>query len=196
MAVTDEIAPKKDTIKVGVELEGVGTVRTTWTKAASGLKHLNEGVYKHTPLVRSKSFSETRGVAIHAEQLGGNNPYVSGHTAPAELVSSPHVFNTEQLLNLGLSVRKMMSNAGVKTGKPTYSESESEKTELESRFAKNRSSVVGGNLQTTIGVNTIKLLSDSHETRSAVVNFLVGDKEKKTVHGSLVRGCSWWRLRG
>ncbi|WP_035056438.1 hypothetical protein [Andreprevotia chitinilytica] len=196
--INEEAAPLNDDVRIGIELEGVGTVKTVW-KDKKIIKKANfHDVFKRTPLVRSNSFSDSRGVYITPEDSGD-----FGISGPAELVSSPHVLDAANLDLLRNSVKKALKNSvevpNLATGKtktvmnPMRARPHEAKlkdkrlpdtdkfqnTVATTRWAINPSVKIAGNIQTTVGVAASKLLSNTEETRNGVVQLLIGDPTKK-----------------
>ncbi|WP_157644789.1 hypothetical protein [Burkholderia ubonensis] len=186
--VGEEFSPQKDSQKIGIELEGIGTVSVKWNKSGYD-KHQNfHDVFKRTPLVRSGSFGEGRGVYIVPEDV--DEGY--GERGPAELVSNPHNLNKQGLGYLLSSYKKAMSgnsatNAMLKPQEaqlkdPTQSEegvfNRSQYTAT-TRWNRRVLGAVAGSLQTTIGVEVRKLLSDDKQTRIKIVEKLIGDSSKR-----------------
>ena len=86
--ITAESAPKVEPIRVGIEIEGVGTIRTQWSRRSVIQQDNFHDVFKRMKLVRSNSFTEShgaRGVYVTPEDVEGT----FGTQGPAELVSSP-----------------------------------------------------------------------------------------------------------
>jgi hypothetical protein len=179
-AITDEAAPLADRICIGIEIEGVGRVRTNWNRRTVIRQNNFHDVFKRMKLVRSNSFTAHRGVYITPEDTDTD----FGTDGPAELVSSPHYFTATDLLRLRNSIWKSMSNRGVRTGRDTFIDPRLppsvRQTIAESRWGINRLHNIGGSLQTTIGLSVSKLLGNNRLARVAVANLLVGDAGKRT----------------
>jgi hypothetical protein len=178
-SVTHEGAPAADIVKIGIEVEGVGTVATKWTNPPVVDPRDFHDVFKRMPLVRSKSYGDLRGVYINPED--GDTFGTSG---PAELVSRPHALTPESLALLRNSVWKAIrSSAAPTTGRAIYSDPRTPTGAsgvAASRWARHRGMArIAGSLQTTVGVAVGKLLGTSPDARAAVVTLLGGDATKK-----------------
>jgi hypothetical protein len=176
--ITQESAPVADDIKVGIELEGVGSVSTTWTRKAVIAQPNFHDVFKRMPLVRSKSYGDLRGVYIAPED-GAH----FGTNSPAELVSRPHLLTAAELVNLRNSVWKAIRRKEFSTSTAQFKDPRAPAAvgpTATSRWGRATMVRVGGSLQTTIGVSVGKLLSDTAGTRAGVALMLVGDSGKRT----------------
>lgn len=164
---------------VGIELEGVGSVRSKWNDKSIIEENSFEHEYKKARLVRSNSFTNfdgvngSRGIGISPEQSS-----TFGTQSPAELVSQPHRFNVRNLIHLRNSLWKALSTQGVRTGSAQMTVDDTTATH-DTRWAMYRPSRVGGSLQTTIGVGVHKLLSNHANRRRACIKMLVGEKKKQ-----------------
>jgi hypothetical protein len=193
--IGEEFAPKVGKVRIGIELEGIGSVHSTWNKSGTkainttaGKERLGE-VLKRTPLLRSPSFNEElgRGVAIHSEWSK-----TLGTQAPGELVSSPHVFDVKNLDLLRASFKKTLQTDSIssRTQKTIMNDPRLppddpfNKSQAETRWAR-VAIKAGGSLQTTIGIAVGKLLSDDRDTRIKVVNLLVGEDKRQVVRDLL-----------
>ncbi|HBO1217561.1 TPA: hypothetical protein ONA18_003959 [Pseudomonas aeruginosa] len=113
--LTTEISPAQDTVRIGIELEGVGTVRIKWPeelghKSIKNLEHLRaqtdfKDTLKRTPLLRSNSYDDFRGIYITPEEAQEDK---LGVDHPAEMVSQPHTLDEQNLEFLRNSVYKAL----------------------------------------------------------------------------------------
>lgn len=188
--VGEEFAPSVDIQRIGIELEGIGTVGVKWGKAKP--KTTSDGfhqVFKRTPLVRSNSYDKGRGVYIVPEDT---DPSSYGKLGPAELVSNPHALDKQGLNDLRASYKKAMvrnssTNPMLKPQKAVLkdirksddSTFNSKRYSATTRWGQSPLTKVGGSLQVTIGVEVDKLISDDKPTRIKVVEMLVGDATKR-----------------
>jgi len=197
--IGQEAAAANGSARIGIELEGVGTVTTKWVDESILDADNFHDVFKRTPLVRSNSFNAGRGVYITPEDSGS-----FGKSGPAELVSSPPLFNVANLNHLRNSVKKALKSTvnvpnPARPGKtktvmnPMRSKTHDaalhddrladddafQGTVATTRWAANPQVKIAGSLQTTIGVAVGKLLNNSAATRTGVVNLLVGDANKR-----------------
>lgn len=204
--IKQEAAPVNDDVRIGIELEGVGSVTTTWkNKKVIDAKNFH-AVFKRTPLVRSNSFSASRGVYIVPE-----DSETFGTNSPAELVSSPHAFNVESLKYLRESVKKALKS-NIQVPNPVHKDkmktvlnpmrSREHKATLKdprladdhpfqsnvatTRWAANPHAKIAGSLQTTIGVSVGKLVANNGDTRDGVVKLLIGDVKKQSYTNDLL----------
>lgn len=99
--IDDESSPIQDQLKIGIELEGIGSVKVDWTRKPAGGADF-EKVFKRMPLIRSNSFDGKRGVYINPEESK------SREYRPAELVSSPHQVTVDALIALRNSLWKFL----------------------------------------------------------------------------------------
>lgn len=176
--VTDEAPPAPGDVRVGIEVEGVGTISTKWDVVPNVSAGDFHDVFKRMKLVRSNSFTSARGVYITPEDAD-----TFGKQSPAELVSSPHLFTPRNLVFLRNSVWKALSPKGMRTGNdsfvdPRVAPPAPQAPTAISRWGAYAPKQIGGSLQTTIGVSTAKLLSDTAADRNAVIGLLVGDHKK------------------
>ncbi len=204
--IDQEAAPVNDDVRIGIELEGVGSVMTSWkNKKVINAKNFHD-VFKRTPLVRSNSFNDNRGVYIVPE-----DSKTFGTNSPAELVSSPHAFNVESLNHLRDSVKKALKSSiqvpnpalkgKTKTVMNPMRSREHAATLKDPRLANNhpfQSNVattrwaanqhvkIAGSLQTTIGVSVGQLVANDGDTRDGVVKLLIGDVEKQSYTNDLL----------
>jgi hypothetical protein len=203
-AIDEELAPKAEPVRIGIELEGVGTVQTTWGKKSHERMMVKDeqenfhDVFKRTPLVRSNSFegSVSRGVYIVPEDV--DKTY--GTFGPAELVSAPHLLNTSSLDHLRNSVKKALSSGdSPMRGRtqdavlhdPRLDSSDdfnAAQMTASTRWGKGSMTKVSGSLQTTMGVAVSNLLSDVKSTRIQTVELLIGDPEKRLRTRDLLLG--------
>lgn len=218
--IRDEAAPAVGRVRIGIELEGVGTVSTKWTdEAILALPNFHD-VFKRTKLVRSNSFNAGRGVYITPED---SNDF--GKTGPAELVSSPHQFDVTNLNHLRNSVKKalkpmvqvpnparqgqmksVLNPMRARAHEAEYLDETGDDTDLfqhavaESRWALNPQAKIAGSLQTTLGVAAARLLSNVARTRANVVTLLVGDAKKREkvldILSAAIRAQQWLTTAG
>lgn len=114
--LSTEVTPAQDQVQIGIELEGVGSVRIRWPQelghqSIKGIEQLRlhtdfAGVFKRTHLVRSPSFTGSRGVVITPEDA----TVTLGTNHPAELVSQPHLLDEANLDYLRSSVHKALQS--------------------------------------------------------------------------------------
>ena len=125
-----ETAPEEGVVRIGIELEGVGSVDMKWGERPTRFprfKDTPEGreaaeavqsTLKQTSLIRSNSFTEEgfRGVSIMPEEALKPREKVStsqlGKSHLAELVSRPHELEAPALESLRNSVRSAFSQGG------------------------------------------------------------------------------------
>ena len=176
--ITDERAPRVDRICIGIEVEGVGRIRTKWNRPAVIGQNNFHDVFKRMKLVRSRSFNAHRGVYLTPEDA----EHGFGADGPAELVSSPHYFTALNLLRLRNSIWKSLGTKGVVTGRATFRDprlpAPPAPTTAESRWGRYRLRQIGGSLQTTIGLSVNRLLGNT-ASRHALARLLVGNQEKR-----------------
>ncbi|VVP04006.1 hypothetical protein PS880_02968 [Pseudomonas fluorescens] len=203
-AIDAEFAPKSEPVRIGIELEGVGTVQTTWEKKShQRMMERDEeenfhDVFKRTPLVRSKSFDEgvSRGVYIVPEDV--DKTY--GTFGPAELVSAPHLLDISSLNHLRHSVKKALTSGDSpmrgRTQNAVLHDPRLEPSDdfnaaqmtASTRWGKGNMTKVSGSLQTTMGVAVSNLLSDVKNSRIQTVELLIGDPEKRQRTRDLLLG--------
>lgn len=175
MPIDDESAPLAGHPLIGIEVEGVGTVTSRWNNEDIIQAANFHDVFKRTPLVRSRSYGNFRGVYITPEDSG-----TFGVTSPAELVSKPHRLNDLNLLRLRNSVWKALGPRGVRTGQNTFDYAGGQRT-TDNRWGKFRPSSIAGSLQTTVGVGVHRLLSDNANHRRDCIKTLVGNARKQRI---------------
>jgi hypothetical protein len=192
-----EERPKVDSVRIGIEVEGVGTITTQWRNPQIIQQQNFHDVFKRMKLVRSNSFSTERGVYITPEDSGR----MFGRSGPAELVSSPHKLDGQSLLALRNSVWKSLGAKGMRTGSDTFRDLRPQPANAAlaqrqqafqgavatSRWGVHKVASISGSLQVTVGVAVEKLLSDDQATRDAVVKLLVGDEGKRLLVGVLLK---------
>lgn len=185
--IKDESEPETEEIRIGIEVEGVGTVATKWDRRGVVAQPNFHAVFKRTALVRSKSFSSTRGVYITPEDSDS-----FGTNSPAELVSTPHVLDGINLLYLRNSVWKALRRAAApKTGTAVFSDPRAPNPAgpvAQSRWGRATVVKVGGSLQTTLGVAASKLFSDTASVRRSVIDLLVGKAMKADKVADMCKG--------
>lgn len=189
--VGKEFPPNSGLQRIGIELEGIGTIQMVWGRNKPDKRSVQFGdVFKRTPLLRSLSFSDEHGVYIVPEEIGDKK--LIGKTAPAELVSNPHILDKRNLERLRNSIQKAKSidpkNNFLHVKQNATLRDVRESSDSEFNLAKYTSTTrwgghvphkISGNLQTTIGVPVYKLLSDDKATRIKVVEMLIGDATKR-----------------
>ncbi|WP_438036176.1 hypothetical protein [Sorangium sp. So ce204] len=175
-----EALPEQDDMKIGVEIEGIGNLNITWSPESERPKvgSMSSAEFKafiarlkRMKLIRSSDLTETRGVYLSPEEVSSRSS--AGRNHPAELVSSPHPLNAEDLLALWKSVRTALFSASPPPGFWDR-RTRFDNATLSTRWGKNRTfTQVAGSLQTTIGVSVAKLLGDDQAARDAVVDLLI-----------------------
>jgi len=196
----NESRPVQGSVRLGIEIEGVGVLKMEWNPkrpslmaGLSRVDHPNEEqeaqiseikeTIKRQPLVRSASFSEdfagtVRGLSIHAELPATNRNLGLQH--PAELVTTPHLLNATHLTYLKNSVNKVIRGGT----KGALSKSTSAQafavpaTELlpsrtvTTRFYDETRGQLPHSIQTTVGVAADRLLSNDRRVRLRIIHFL------------------------
>lgn len=183
-AITDESSPGADVVKIGVELEGVGTYKTDWNVPAVIAQPNFHDVFKRMPLVRSNSFGPTSGVAITPED-GAR----FGRSGPAELVSQPHVLTRDGLVALRDSVWTAIRKKEFFTGTAQFVDPRAPGAPARTattRWGRGQFGLVGGSLQVTLGVSVAKLLSANLATRQTASELLIADAGKRTGFNHIV----------
>jgi len=175
MPITDESAPVVGHPLLGIEIEGIGTVRSVWNKADIIRAARFHAVFKRTALVRSRSFADLRGVYITPEDAS-----TFGKQSPAELVSKPHRLDNINLVRLRNSVWKALSPRGMRTGKSKFTYRRRAR-HARHRWAVHRPSAIGGSLQTTLGIGVHRLLSSNARERKLCIKTLVGGSRKQAI---------------
>ena len=171
--VTDESEPKNDSIRVGIEIEGVGTVSTRWDQPDVVTQDNFHDVFKRTPLVRSNSFSGSA-VFISHRRTRTRSVQAVPRSWSLRLTRSaaPACFICATRYG-----RRFAVPMHRRTGSAVFSDPRAPDPGgpvAETRWGRARLSKVSGSLQTTIGVATAKLFADSAPTRKSVVDLLVG----------------------
>lgn len=174
MPIDTEAAPLAGHPLIGIEVEGVGSVSSRWNNEDIIQAANFHDIFKRTPLVRSRSYANFRGVYITPEDSDN-----FGKSSPAELVSKPHRINDLNLLRLRNSVWKALGPRGVRTGQNTFNYGGTRTTD--NRWGKFRPSSIGGSLQTTVGVGVHRLLSANANRRENCIKMLVGDRRKQRI---------------
>lgn len=197
-----ETKPITGSVRLGIEMEGVGVLKMTWDPRRPslmvGLSKADKSTLteeqqeqvsdmketlKKQPLVRSASFSEdfskpVRGVSIHPEMPNSNASL--GREHPAELVSTPHLLDGKNLTYLKNSVLKVVRGGtkGVLSGKKSAQTHTLEQTDLlpqstiKTEFTDETRGKLPQGIQTTVGIAADKLLSSDPKTRKSIIEFM------------------------
>ena len=178
-SISNEKAPVTDLAKIGIELEGVGWVKTNWNAPITTSTSSFHSVFKRTALVRSPSYGDLRGVYIAPE-----DGEFFGRHSPAELVSQPHQLNATGVINLRNSLWKAIRKREFSRGQAPFLDPRrapaAHPPVATSSWQRTAMPRVSGSLQTTIGVQVARMLSDDEAVRQRVSGLLVGDPEKRT----------------
>lgn len=164
---------------------------------------------KRQPLVRSTSFADlpkvpadpnqpARGVSIHAE-LPNINPKL-GLEHPAELVSTPHLLDAQNLTFLKSSVNKVLkgnTSGALAKARPNITAPEQfehtipasgliPESKVKTTFHDEARKIPTG-IQTTVGVAANKLLSDTRKDRLKIIELLTAkDTEQRKYFAAMV----------
>jgi hypothetical protein len=202
--IDHEEAPQAGQVRIGIELEGVGTISMKWDKPFPQLQQLDSRVafqatFKRMKLLRSASFNNlNRGVYLSPEEVSVKpNQGLLGQSHPAELVSCPHLLDLQNLEHLRDSVTKALTDAKTPlVARANYKEQRTQTVDLPRGLHGNQSLMklhgqqveskwgrvkaqIGGNLQTTVGVCVEKLCSSTKATREAVVKYMAATSQKQ-----------------
>lgn len=203
-AIDHEEAPRTGQVRIGIELEGVGSIAMSWSLPFPTIptvadRQMFQATLKRSRLIRSGSFDAGRGVYLTPEEVTVSpNQGVLGRSHPAELVSSPHRLDVQNLEFLRASVEKALRNRqspmiarahhaeqrtttmqlpqGHGGGQAVSSLDGAQVTATWGRAAGAR---IGRSLQTTVGVRVENLCSDNAQTRQRAITFLAATPAKQ-----------------
>ncbi|WP_147469186.1 hypothetical protein [Corallococcus sp. AB045] len=201
-----ERTPTQDKVRIGIEIEGIGTLKIDWNSGRrpsqmralansqpltpndlQNISTIQEHI-KRQPLMRSGSFSENfpdgvRGLSIHAELSYTVKNLGKSH--PAELVTTPHLLDPENLTYLKSSINEVIrggtkgSLSGANSEQPFqmpelyFEQSHIPSQVITTKFTDETRGVLPHGIQTTVGIAADKLLSTDIKTRNSIVDFLI-----------------------
>lgn len=175
-----ESKPSNDNVRIGIEIEGVGSVRPKLKKASRtdllhqyiGRRTELQSILKRTPLLKSGYFDmdSGQGVCITAEEVSVKDGFfLIQH--PAELSSAPYPLSIGDLNLLKILIFEVLTGKVKMAGTKKFLDKD-----IDTAWGRLRPKI-GRNLQTTIGVPVEILLSNDRIKRNFIFEMLVPDAD-------------------